>query len=178
MLLLYVKKKTNQCVFTFSIPFKFPGILLELPFALIADPENKLVWLTTEIMPAHHERKHVKSGKMFLKYLDEELDSYLINFSMKRFHPFFDEVKLKIGTLLETGQILWSISGQNFKSEHENIDADIPPLVLNMNDLEIGFVICLISLLISIIAFFCELFLQKFIFTFMTSFFFKSLHHI
>lgn len=124
---------------------------------MLVEPENKLVFLTTEGLVADIERKYLREGKMSVKYLDSELRTQSVAFSMRKFTIFFEEFKSKIQTLIETGQFKRISSGKNFKRLHENIDADVPPLVLNMDDLEIGFLACLVPLALSVVAFVCEL---------------------
>lgn len=113
--------------------------------------------MVTDGIAAGFEQMHLREGKMSLKYLDDELRSQFVDFSMKKFTNWFDEFKNKIQMLIETGQLSrLFVSGKNFKSHHEDIDAGVPALVLNMDDLSIGFFICLVSVVLSVVAFICE----------------------
>lgn len=140
----------------FSIPFKLVDTNQLLYFAVVAEPENKFVLLLCEGVASVFEEKHLREGKMSLKFLDEQLRTQAIVFSIKKFSPFFEEFKNQIQMLNEAGKFSYT-TGHNFKSQHEQIDAGVPALVLNMEDLGIGFLVCLVPMTLSVVAFVCEL---------------------
>lgn len=142
---------------------KLYDMLTIYPFHVVVEPENKLVYLTSVGVPANFERIVLKEGKMSVKFLDEKLRAEYQVFSTKNFSPFFQEFKRQIERLIEIGfkpnHLMSDL--KNFNSQHEGIDDGIPALVLNMEDLGIGFMICLVPLVLSVIAFAGELLIPK-----------------
>lgn len=128
------------------------------PFKLLTEPENKLVFLAT-VEYAAFEQVEMADGQMSLNFLDEKLRTQTSTFSMKKFSPFFEEFKDKIQIFIEMGLMTSSLKGnfEQFRIRHERINDLVPPLVLNFNDLEIGFLFCLVPLALSVVAFVCEL---------------------
>lgn len=146
-------------LFSSSIPMKYYSLQTAYPFYVVVEPENKLCFLTTVDLVHNYEKKYQREGKMSVKLLDEELRSEFVVFSITTFSPFFEEFSNIFQRLLESGfkSNSFKISVEKFKSQHESIDSVVPALVLNMYDLEIGFLVCLIPFSFSVIAFVCEL---------------------
>lgn len=131
-------------------------------FDRVVEPKNKLVVLTTVNFVAQIQSKMVRSGVMSVKILDEELRAELILFSITKFLPFFEEFQTKIQqNIIENGHLAKMFrfykNIARLKASYDSIDDIVPALVLNMADLEIGFLVCLIPLALSVIAFICEL---------------------
>lgn len=126
------------------------------PLDLVAEPENKLTMLTTSKYMSIFERLLFRDGKMSLKFLEEELRSEFQTFQMLKYSPIFEEVKKKIQRLVEAGICPEKLGGIRYDYGPERTENEVPALVLIMDDLEIGFLVCLIPMALSVIAFICE----------------------
>lgn len=159
ILTVVILQSLNSAIRSFSIPMKYYNLTSPYPFHVVVEPENKLVFLTSVGVPANYEAMFLKEGKMSVKLLDEKLRMEYQVFSMRKFTPFFEEFKNKIERLIEMGFQPKHLMGdfESFKSQHEGIDDGVPALVLNMEDLEIGFLVCMIPLVLKVIVFVCEL---------------------
>lgn len=86
-----------------------------------------------------------------------------INFPVRSFSPFYEIFNEKIQRLVEAGicphRLVGRISFE--KSVNKRFDEEIPALVLSMDDLEIGFELCLIPLMLSVAVFIFEVFYTK-----------------
>lgn len=134
-----------------------------LSFDLIAEPENKLTSMTTKQYVSQFERSHLRDGKMSLKFLVDDMRADIVTFPITWYSPFYDVFNDKIGKLVEAGICPRRLGGRVEWTDFvpERIDTKVPPLVLNMEDLEIGFLICLIPLTLSVVAFIGELVMSK-----------------
>lgn len=98
---------------------------------------------------------------MSLKLLGEEIASSYIAYPMKPFSPFYEEVKKNIQALLANGVLMaqanTDYNTNHFKYQHDTINDSVPALVLSLDDLGIGFMICLIPLTLSLVVFVSEL---------------------
>lgn len=130
----------------------------------VVEPQNKLVWLTTVSAVAGFEKIFLRDGLMSVKLLDELfLRAEFIALPMKTFSPFFEEFKRTTQLLVEMG-FKTSLINNNFelfKTQHESIDDGIPPLVLSMDDLSIGFLVCLVPLCLGVVTFIIEVAMPK-----------------
>lgn len=104
------------------------------------------------------ERQILADGKTSLNFLEEKLREYFVTFAMPKFSPFFEEFKNKIQRLIEAGICPEKLAIGTFpvSFKQDKIDIEVPALVLNMDDLEIGFLVCLVPLALSVIAFIGE----------------------
>lgn len=145
--------------FSLSIPLRFVHTSLERSLSAVVEPQNKLVWLTTAVAAASSEQAYLREGMMSVKLLNEELRAEFITVPMKKFSPFFEECRIIIQRLFEMGHKITTVNANvdSYKSRHDDIDAKVPPLVLNMGDLKIGFLVCSIPLMLSLVAFMCEI---------------------
>lgn len=128
-------------------------------FELFFEPENKLAWFVTEEFVSVFERNKIRDGKPSWKFLDEQLKKHPILFAMPLYSPYFKVVKKILMQLVEGGFANGKI-GQNMAAEDcrpERTNNEVPALILDMEDLTIGFLLCLIPLALSVVAFFCEL---------------------
>lgn len=96
-------------------------------------------------------------------FLEEEVQPVPKVVSFKKFLPFFEEIKIQIQALIEAGfkKKGFNRNVKNFQYYHEGINDSVPTLVLKMDDLEIGFLVCMIPLALSVVAFVCELAVAK-----------------
>lgn len=147
--------------FVLSISLKYvPG---GDPFNLVVEPENKLVFLTTVNVVDQFETHLYQDGKMSLKFLEEELRSELTLIAIRKFSPFFEEFKMRIQMMVETEFKVLSTNGnsKHFRDQHEKINDSVPALILSIDDLKIGFLVCCVPLALSVVIFFCEVLRPK-----------------
>lgn len=126
------------------------------PFELATEFENRITVMTSAEYVNFHERKYLADGKMSLKFLNENLKTAFMTFSMKPFSPFFEKFESIIRRLVEAGICPERLGGQKAEYLPQKIDKELPAMVLTMDDLAIGFAICLIPLTFSVLAFICE----------------------
>lgn len=128
-------------------------------FEMVAEPENKMTLMTSSELVKLSERKNLRDGKMSFKFLEEELRDVFVTFSMTLSSPFFEEFESKIQRLVEAGICPKKLNGKNVEDflRPGKLESKVPALVLNMDDLAIGFLICSVPLVLSVVAFICEL---------------------
>lgn len=132
------------------------------PNDLVAEPENKLIYLTTISFVGALEREHFKrrGDRMSLSFLGVDLPHETVTIPFKNFSPFYEEFKEIIQKFLNFGfRLIGQHKAENFKHFHFfhlGIDDDVPALILKMDDLVIGFLVCSAPLTLSFLSFFCE----------------------
>lgn len=129
----------------------------------VAEPANKkILVVTTEFMEAL-EKHFYRSGKTSVAVADVNLEPIFISFAMTPFNPFFEEFSEKIQRLVEAGICPDRLAGRtsNAKLRNKLFDEEVPALVLSMDDLGVGFEVCLIPLIMSAVAFFVEVIYSK-----------------
>lgn len=95
-----------------------------------------------------------RSGKSSIQLLEDViLSSIFVTFPMHQFDVLFEAFQEKALRLSEAGLSPKSYSGSVFTKMD---DDEVPPLVLTMADLNIGFIVCLIPLALSVLAFILE----------------------
>lgn len=132
-------------------------------FQIIVEPVNKRTMQLSMDYIEMLERRYFRSGKSSLAFLDEDIRSLTITFPMLPFNPFYEEFEEKIQRLIEAGTCPKRLIGRIVASTSENkrFNEDVPPLVLTLDDLGIGFVACLVPLGLSIIVFVIEISASK-----------------
>lgn len=125
---------------------------------MVFEPENKIVYFTTVNVVDYFETLLYRDETMSLVFLDEELRKELVLFPMKKFLPFFEEFKMQVQRLVESIEWTKHTNGnrKRLKARHEGINDSVPALVLNIDDLEIGFLVCCVPLAFGVVTFFCE----------------------
>lgn len=126
---------------------------------IVADAENKRTVAATFKLIDALQKKFYRSGKTSAKVLNCQIAPYMLAFPMEKFHPFFDEFRFQIHRSIEAG-----VSSFNRNIKNSLQEDEIPPLVLSMDDLGVGFLVCLIPLAVSAVAFIGEVFVSKLIF--------------
>lgn len=118
--------------------------------------------VTIEFMEAF-EKHFYRSGKTSLATADIKLEPHIISFPMTPFNPYFEEFSDKIQRLIESGICPERLAGRTSTSMLRNklYDETVPALVLSMDDLGIGFEICLILLVLSVATFILEVIFSK-----------------
>lgn len=150
-----------------SIPTAFVDWLnareLRHPFDLVVEPENKLVNFNPLAFVIGHEKKVYREGHMSLKILNEVLRHDALGIYFKPCSPFYEEFERQTQILLSTGLLSVTLTFRldRFKDQHDTINDRVPAQVLFMADLWIGFLVCMIPLTLSAIAFLCEIMVPK-----------------
>lgn len=80
---------------------------------------------------------------------------------MRSYSPFFEIFADNIQKLVEAGFCPHRLAGIITSSRRELYEDEIPPLVLSMDDLGVGFEVCLIPLALSLLVFVSEVIYSK-----------------
>lgn len=114
--------------------------------------------MTSQFVEAY-ERKHLRHGKISLKFLEEELRTVFVTFPVKPHSPFFEEFKDNIQRLIDAGICPKKLNGKDqVKNPRQGkLEDEVPALVLKMEDLGIGFLVCLVPLALAAVALISEL---------------------
>lgn len=93
-----------------------------------------------------------------MMFLEEPLRHEIITFTMPLYSPFFEEFKDIVQRLIESGICPEMLGGKKYSFVYsaERTDNEVPALVLIMDDLAIRFLVCLLPLALSVVAFVCE----------------------
>jgi hypothetical protein len=107
------------------------------------------------INDAYHFR-----GVSSLRLMDEKIMLKMMSFYMPRNHFLIDSYNEKILRLMEVGVVDHVIKTESYKKRNEKIDA-FGPQVLDMDHLEVCFIVCMLPLVLAFAAFILELFCHK-----------------
>lgn len=139
-----------NCIHYNDISLKFIINILDS----VAEPENKL----TMVIPSRiilSINNHFRSGFSSLLFVDENFQSFFFGFAFRRFSPYLQIMDEKMIELIEAGFIQhwmeWKLRSGKTTAE------EIGPQVLTMEHLKPSFVICLIPIIISGVAFLVEI---------------------
>lgn len=80
----------------------------------------------------------------------------------KPYSPYYEKMNTLIGDLASGGLIDFWIESEIGSSGQKHIEEVIGPQVLTMDHLEIGFKICIVPMILSILAFIAELCIKYF----------------
>lgn len=120
----------------------------------IAEPVHKKTMRVSLELLQGRESLAYRSGKSSIQLLEDViLSSIFVTFPMHQFDVLFEAFQEKALRLSEAGLSLKSYSGSVVT---KLVDDEVPPLVLTMADLNIGFIVCLITLALSVLAFILE----------------------
>lgn len=105
------------------------------------------------------EKHFYRSGKTSVATADVSLEPHFISFAMTPFSPCFKDFSEIIQRLVEAGVCPDRLAGRtsNAKLRNELYDKEVPVLVFSMDNLGVGFEICLIPLVLSALAFIFEI---------------------
>lgn len=123
---------------------------------IAAEMENKRTVAATLKIIDSVEQKTYRSGKISMKAINDKIIPFMMSFIMEDFHPFYDEFHLNVHRLIESG-----LSQFNQKFRNPLFDEEVPPLVLSLDDLGIGFAVCLIPVTLSFVTFIAEVAASK-----------------
>lgn len=123
---------------------------------VVVEAENEKVLPATLELIAHLEKLLYRSGKPSLRAIQDQTVPVMTVFLMNPFHPFFEVFHDTVHRLIETGatKIPKGINNKLF-------DEEVPALVLTMDDLGIGFIVCLTPVTLSVLAFVFEVVTKK-----------------
>lgn len=130
---------------------------------MAAEAANKI----TQVITIEHieliEKRFYRSGKTSLEVLDYNVGTQFITFPLIPFSPFYEEFHATILRLIEAGICPDRLNGgmQRVISQSKRCNEDVPPLVLTLDDLGIGFIVCSVPLCLSAVAFLLELLIPK-----------------
>lgn len=122
---------------------------------IVAEPANKATTMASSIQLERFENQVYRSGSSSISLLDEVYIIQSCGFAFPPFSPFFETFNAKIDQMISNGII-----------DHERKMQNDPKLatieeseaqVITLEDLGLGFEICLISMAISLTAFIIEL---------------------
>lgn len=122
---------------------------------IVSEARNERTFAATLELISNLEIKTYRSGKTSVKMLNYRIMISMSTLAFQPIHPFFDEFYFQILRMLETG--LFS----NTQMRNPRYDEEVPPVVLSMNDLQIGFIVCFVPLILSVFAFIVEITIQK-----------------
>lgn len=125
---------------------------------IIVEPENRGTMLFTQSVLENINRKY-KSGTSSITLLDEPHVTLPIFMKFPRFSPYFDTFNSKIDQMVSSGLVYhWWQHWLEIAGSKKSTKNDVTePQVLVLEHVTIGFKICLIPLLLSIIAFTIEI---------------------
>lgn len=132
---------------------------------IAVEPENKKTIQVSKEFLERFEQLAYRSGKFSFNFLKEDLSPLFLTFAMRPFSPFYQKFDEIIQRLCQGGfcpdrlGLFWP---EAILSNDENMENDkVPPLVLSMDDLAIGFAICSIPLALAVIGFALEVLTDK-----------------
>lgn len=126
----------------------------------IAEPKNRKIVVATLEFLDQVEKLSYRNGKTSIEISrDFKLDTEIITFPMRSFSPFYEVFNDRLRRLVEAGICPHRLAGSVLspKLKNKRYDEEIPALVLSMDDLGVGFEVCLIELAFSALTFVCEI---------------------
>jgi len=121
--------------------------------AFVVEPQNKGTMLASRELLFAIEAFYLRSGSIFVTMSKESFKTAYVTFPFKNFSPFFETFNNKLDEMISAGIIQhWRKLRDRIKDIEEKI-----PQVLEIDDLEMGFFVCIFFLTISLIVFVIEL---------------------
>lgn len=138
----------------FRIPIDYVNFSVSEIINIVVEPENRRIIAGTVELIAAVEKIFYRNGKISLKAVHDQTSPVMSYFAMEPFDPFFEILHDTINRLIEAGVM----NALKIHSRHSRkmYDEEVPTLVLSLGDLEIGFLVCLIPLTLSVLAFIIE----------------------
>lgn len=130
----------------------------------IAEPTNRRVVVATLEFLDYIEKSSFRNGKTSIEISDNiKFGTQPISFQLRSNCPFWKIFKERIQRLLEAGicphRLPLNVLSE--RSKNKRYDEEIPALVLSMEDLGVGFEVCLMPLAVSVAVFVFEIVYQK-----------------
>jgi hypothetical protein len=121
------------------------------------EPENKLTIFGIGKIMSFINNAGFKSGVSSLIVLEEKIKNFYVGMMFDRENPFYDSINELILYLMSGGFIdYWTKNNLNQRKMFK-LNEKVGPQVLTMSHLGIGFLICLIPLVLSLIMFLFEI---------------------
>lgn len=117
--------------------------------------------MVTKELFNYFEQESYRNGKSSAGFLNQKMSGIYITFPFSPFDPFFEEFDRKLQRLVENG--IFGVLAYKYK-RNRLYNEDVPPLVLTMDDLSIGFLVCSIPMALSVAVFLLEAMTSKFTF--------------
>ena len=133
-------------------------------FNVISEPANKATLVTMKWSIKKIQAKDYRSGETSLALLEEDYMTVPMGMRFTKFSPLFEIYNKMLGLMESNG--LMEYWRQTFKPSSLLKVENIGPEVLTMDHLKVGFLTCLIPLILSIIAFVGEKITSKLVPTF------------
>lgn len=129
----------------------------------VAEPSNRRGFGATLEFLDKVEKTDYRNGKTSIENSNLESRFQRISFPIQFFSPFYEVFVEKIQALIEAGICPHRLAGQLYSKRFRSkmFDEEIPALVLSMEDLGVGFEICLIPLGLSVVVFVLEVIYAK-----------------
>lgn len=141
----------------FSIPVAKEMVYdLKTWIDIVAESKNKKTFIATKEWLDNIERGRYRSGKSSVNFLNHNFDGTLITFPFAPFDPYFKEFDQIIQWKFESAIFSGIVHIKNVLHNDE-----VPPLVLTLNDLGIGFLVCTFPLALSLVVFLTEVTVLK-----------------
>lgn len=146
----------NFAVFpSYRISKKHCKTTIENCLNIATEPENKGTMLvTTDFLRL--QGNFYRSGVMSLSLLEETRATIFVTINFNLFCPFFDTFNSKIHDMNANGLTRKIFEDAVNPRGHKLVEDEISPQVLTMNQLAIGFYLCMVPLSLSFLAFFFE----------------------
>jgi len=125
-------------------------------FDKTAEPENYYTMYVLRNWVHMLTKTKYRNGAPSLLLLEKTIKEIWDGFAFPRFSPYFEEFNEKISRMGSSGLISYWIEQEapelNDKLEVE----EIGPQILTVDQLAVGFYVCLVSIVIAMMAFLCE----------------------
>lgn len=156
---LIIWKFSQQQIFAFRFDIGLATVKCEflICYQIVAEPANKGILQAPEYMFNEFVIQIHRTGISSLFVLDEIVINVPLAFGFKKFSPFYEVFNDKIGQLLANGIIKDLFKCVTQPEPHKS--DDIGPQVLTMEHLGLGFVACLIPLVLAAVVFVIEIIL-------------------
>lgn len=129
-------------------------------FDTIAEPENRATTIGTPLILDLITNQY-RNGITSLSMVKESIGMLCFGFAFQPFSPFYDTLNRKVMHLIESGITDYWIIKHNFGRSLFKIE-EIGPQVLTMEHLEVGFIVSIAPLFISLLSFFLEITVHQF----------------
>lgn len=127
------------------------------PEDIVAEPANKATTIMGQEILAGVINSHYRSGFSSLLSLEQNIFTIPNGINFPLYSPLFENFDKKIHQLLDTGWFFhWYQNIINPRRYSYKVD-EIGPQVLTMEHITVGFLVCLLPLILSILVFFGEL---------------------
>lgn len=145
-----------------SIPVVYGDLNIRAAMHIVVEPSVKIVKMITLQLLDKTEQLDYRNGKSSIEVVDTLMSEQFIVFPLTPYDPFFEEFDATLQKLVEAGICPDRVNGQYWKPiANKRYNEEVPPLVLNMDDLGIGFLVCVVPLICSFVVFALELLIPK-----------------